>query len=151
MRIAIGSDHAGYHLKGHLRDWMTAREIDVHDVGARTLDPSDDYPDPTSAVARSVQTGNADLGIIICSTGIGSCIAANKFRGVRAALAHDAFSARMSRLHNDANILCLGANVVAPRLAEEILAAWLAASFSGEERHRRRLGKIAQLEAGEDD
>jgi len=149
MRIAIGSDHVGYHLKEHLRTWMAARDIDVHDLGPHTFDPSDDYPDHAAAVAASVQAGEADLGLIICSTGVGSCIAANKLRGVRAALAHDTFSARMSRLHNDANVLCLGANVVAPGLAEDILSTWLATSFSGEQRHRRRLDKISQLEAPE--
>ncbi|MDH4179523.1 MAG: ribose 5-phosphate isomerase B [Armatimonadota bacterium] len=151
MRIAIGSDHAGYDLKEHLRKWMAPREIDVQDVGPHAPDPSDDYPDFAGAVGRSIQSRAADLGIIICSTGVGSCIAANKLRGVRAALVHDIFSARMSRLHNDANVLCLGASIVAPRLAEEILATWLSVSFSEEERHRRRVDKIAQLEAREND
>ncbi|UCC67686.1 MAG: ribose 5-phosphate isomerase B [Armatimonadota bacterium] len=151
MRIAIGSDHAGYDLKEHLRKWMAAREIDVQDVGPQARDPGDDYPDFAGAVGRSIQSRAADLGVIVCSTGVGSCIAANKLRGVRAALVHDIFSARMSRLDNDANVLCLGASLVAPRLAEEILDAWLSASFSGEERHCRRLDKIARLEAREDD
>jgi ribose 5-phosphate isomerase B len=151
MRIAVGSDHAGYQLKEHVRSWMAAREIDVHDVGAQTLDPADDYPDFARAVGELVQTAQVDLGIVICSTGVGSCIAANKLRGIRAALVHDPFSARMSRLHNDANVLCLGANIVGPRYAEEILAAWLAVSFSGDERHRRRLDKVVRIEAREDD
>jgi ribose 5-phosphate isomerase B len=150
MRIAIGSDHAGYQLKEHLRTWMAECEIDVRDVGARSLDTTDDYPDFARAVGELVQTAQVELGIVICSTGVGSCIAANKLRGVRAALAHDTFSARMSRLHNDANVLCLGAGIVAPHYAEEILAAWLAVSFSGDERHRRRLDKVARLEARED-
>ncbi|MDH5201536.1 MAG: ribose-5-phosphate isomerase [Candidatus Bathyarchaeota archaeon] len=147
MRIAIGSDHAGYHLKEHLREWLSARNIEIHDVGPHSFDPTDDYPDFARAVADSVRTAESDLGLIVCSTGVGSCIAANKIPGVRAALCHDTFSARMSRLHNDANVLCLGSNVVAPGLAEEILAAWLASSFSGEERHRRRVDKIAQIES----
>ena len=150
MRVAIGSDHAGYQLKEHVRTWMAERRIDVRDVGPQTFDPADDYPDFARAVAELVQTGQVHLGVVICSTGVGSCIAANKLRGVRAALVHEAFSARMSRLHNDANVLCLGASIVAPRYAEEILAAWLEASFSGEERHRRRLDKVAQIEARED-
>jgi ribose 5-phosphate isomerase B len=150
MRVAIGSDHAGYQLKEHLRTWMAAREIDVRDVGAQTFDPADDYPDFARAVADLVRTEQVDLGVLICSTGVGSCITANKFRGVRAALVHEAFSARMSRLHNDANVLCLGASTVAPRYAEEILAAWLETPFSGDERHRRRLHKVAQIEARED-
>ncbi len=151
MRVAIGSDHAGYQLKEHLRSWMAAREIDVHDVGAQTLDPADDYPDFARAVGELVQAAQVELGIVICSTGVGSCIAANKLRGIRAALVHDPFSARMSRLHNDANVLCLGASVVGPRYAEEILAAWLEASFTGDERHRRRLDKVVRIEAREDD
>jgi len=150
MRIAIGSDHAGYELKEHLRSWMAKREMEVHDVGPQAPDPADDYPDFASAVGRLVQAGQAELGIVICSTGVGSCITANKLRGIRAALVHDIFSARMSRLHNDANVLCLGASVIAPRFAEEIVAAWLETPFSGEQRHRRRLDKVARLEARED-
>lgn len=146
MRIAIGSDHAGYDLKRLLLDWLAANAFEVADVGAHSLDPGDDYPDFARAVAESVIGGEADLGIMICSTGVGSCIAANKFRGIRAALCHDTFSAHMSRLHNDANVLCLGANVVALGLAQEIVEAWLSASFSEGERHRRRIGKVAQLE-----
>lgn len=150
MRVAIGSDHAGYHLKEHVRTWMAERQIDVRDVGPQTFDPADDYPDFARAVAELVRTGQVDLGVVICATGVGSCIAANKVPGVRAALVHEAFSARLSRLHNDANVLCLGASIVAPRYAEEILAAWLETSFSGEERHRRRLDKVARIEARED-
>ena len=150
MRVAIGSDHAGFLLKEHLGAWMAERRIDLRDVGPRTFDPADDYPDFARAVAELVQTAQADLGVVICATGVGSCIAANKVRGVRAALVHDTYSARLSRLHNDANVLCLGARILAPPYAEEILAAWLEASFSGEERHRRRLDKLAQIEARED-
>lgn len=150
MRVAIGSDHVGYQLKEHVRTWMSEREIDVRDVGAQTFDPADDYPDFARAVAELVQSEQVDLGVVICSTGVGSCITANKLRGVRAALVHEAFSARMSRLHNDANVLCLGASIVAPRYVEEILAAWLETSFSGEQRHRRRLHKVARIEARED-
>ena len=149
MRIAIGSDHAGYHLKEHLRDSLAAGGIEVRDVGPNSLDPTDDYPDFARSVAQSVITGRADLGIVVCSTGGGSCSAANKFPGVRAALCHDTLCARLSRLHNDANVLCLGANVLGPGLADEIVAAWLAASFSGEQRHRRRLEKVARIEAEE--
>jgi RpiB/LacA/LacB family sugar-phosphate isomerase len=149
MRIAIGSDHAGYALKQHLRAWLAGRDIQVHDVGPDELDPTDDYPDFAVAVARSIQAGEADLGVLICATGVGSCIAANKLHGIRAALVSEAFSARMSRLHNDANVLCLGANVIAPPFAEDILASWLDTSFSGGERHCRRLSKIARIEASQ--
>ncbi len=146
MRIAIGSDHAGHDLKKRIGEWLKGRGAEVHDVGPGAPDPSDDYPDFALAVARSVRSGESDRGIMVCSTGVGSCIAANKVSGIRAALCHDVFSARMSREHNDANVLCLGANVVGSALAQEIVGVWAAASFSGEERHRRRLSKIAQAE-----
>jgi ribose 5-phosphate isomerase B len=146
MRIAIGSDHAGYDMKKQLSDWLSHRGVDVRDVGAHSLDPSDDYPDFAVAVARRVQKGESDGGIVVCSTGVGSCIAAGKVRGVRAALCHDAFCARMCREHNDANVLCLGADIVGAALAREIVGAWIDASFSGEERHRRRLAKVADIE-----
>jgi ribose 5-phosphate isomerase B len=151
MRIAIGSDHAGYDLKNHLGRRLTSQGVEVNDAGPHELDPADDYPDFAHAVARAVQSRESDLGIVVCSTGAGSCMAANKVRGVRAALCHDAFCARMSREHNDANVLCLGANIVGMALAEEITDAWVAGSFSGEERHRRRVDKLAGIEASEAD
>jgi len=146
MRVAVGSDHAGYELKKRTLEWLAARGIEVLDLGPLEYDVNDDYPDFARAVAETVGSGRADLGIVICSTGVGSCIAANKVPQVRAALCHDSFSARMSRAHNDANVLCLGANIVGPSLAREIVEAWLSGSFSGEERHRRRLAKIAAIE-----
>jgi len=146
VRIAIGSDHAGYDLKVFLRDRLASQAVEVHDVGPDRLEPGDDYPDFARAVADSVARGESDLGIMICSTGVGSCIAANKVPGIRAALCHDTFSARMSRLHNDANVLCLGASVLGPALAEEIVETWIGEAFSGEERHRRRLDKVAKIE-----
>jgi ribose 5-phosphate isomerase B len=146
MRVAIGADHAGYTLKELVREWLAERGIEAVDVGASSLDPTDDYPDFASLVARSVLEGQTDLGIMICSTGVGSCIAANKIRGVRAALCHDTFCAEMSRRHNDATVLCLGANVIAQGLAREIVETWVAETFSGEERHRRRLAKVAAIE-----
>jgi len=146
MRLAIGSDHAGYDLKVFLRDRIASHGVEVHDVGADRLEPGDDYPDFARAVAESVIRGESDLGIMICSTGVGSCIAANKVRGIRAALCHDTFSARMSRLHNDANVLCLGASVLGAALAGEIVGTWIGEAFSGGERHRRRLDKVANIE-----
>lgn len=149
MRIAIGSDHQGYDLKVLVRDRLTSQAAEVQDVGPDRLDPGDDYPDFARAVAQSVARGESDLGIMICSTGVGSCMAANKVRGIRAALCHDTFSARMSRQHNDANVLCLGANIVGKFLALEIVDVWIGESFSGEERHRRRLAKIQNIESPE--
>jgi len=149
MRIALGSDHAGYDLKERARRWLDQRGSAVLDVGSHTLDPSDDYPDYARKVAEAVARGEADLGLMICSTGVGSCIAANKVAGARAALCSDTFCARMSRSHNNANVLCLGANVVGAALAREIIETWLDTPFSGEDRHRRRVDKINQIELQE--
>ncbi len=147
MRIAIGADHAGFALKTALVSWLERRGMACHDVGAACYDPGDDYPDYAIAVARAVAAGEADLGVMVCGTGVGSCIAANKVPGVRAAVCSDTFSARCSRQHNDANVLCLGERVVGVGLAEEVVAAWLGEAFSGEARHRRRLDKVRALEA----
>jgi ribose 5-phosphate isomerase B len=147
MRIALGSDHAGYDLKQRARGWLRQRGAEVVDLGPQTLDPADDYPDYAQKVAESVVRGEADLGLMICSTGVGSCIAANKVAGVRAALCSDTSCARMSRSHNDANVLCLGAHVVDAALARDILDTWLDTPFSGDERHLRRLDKIALIES----
>jgi ribose 5-phosphate isomerase B len=147
MRIALSSDHAGYDLKQRARGWLQQRGAEVVDLGPQTLDPADDYPDYAQKVAESVVRGEADLGLMICSTGVGSCIAANKVAGVRAALCSDTFCARMSRSHNDANVLCLGARVVDAALARDILDTWLDTPFSGDERHLRRLDKIALIES----
>jgi ribose 5-phosphate isomerase B len=147
MRIAIGSDHAGFSLKESLAKWLLDRGMEVHDVGPHQMDPEDDYPDFARAVAEAVLNGSGDAGILICSTGIGSCIAANKVTGIRAALCHDVLSARRSRQHNDANVLCLGADIIGPALAQEVVSAWIESSFAGDERHRRRLAKVAGIEA----
>jgi ribose 5-phosphate isomerase B len=146
MRIAIGADHAGFALKTELVAWLGQRGLTCRDVGAACYQPDDDYPDYAVAVAQAVAAGEAELGIVVCGTGVGSCIAANKVPGVRAAVCSDTFSARGSRAHNDANVLCLGERVVGVGLAEEVVAAWLGESFSGDERHRRRLAKVRALE-----
>jgi ribose 5-phosphate isomerase B len=146
MRIAIGADHAGFALKTELVAWLARRGLHCRDVGAACYQPDDDYPDYAVAVARAVAAGEADLGIMVCGTGTGSCIAANKVPGVRAAVCSDTFSARCSREHNDANVLCLGERVVGVGVAQEVVAAWLGETFSGEERHRRRLAKVRALE-----
>jgi ribose 5-phosphate isomerase B len=146
MRIAVGSDHAGHELKARLLAWLADRGFDHLDVGARSFDPEDDYPDFAAAAARAVSRGECDLGIVLCATGIGSCVVANKIAGIRAAVCHDTYSARYSRLDNDANVLCLGARVVGEGLALEIVATWLGESFSGEARHRRRIGKVIALD-----
>jgi ribose 5-phosphate isomerase B len=144
-RIAIGCDHAGYLLKQELQAELAAWGHDITDFGAHSVEPSD-YPDVSFAVARAVAAGQCDFGVLVCGTGIGSEIAANKIPGVRACVGHDCFSVRASRSHNDANVLCLGARVVGAELAKDLLRIWLAEPFSGDERHVRRLAKIAALD-----
>jgi ribose 5-phosphate isomerase B len=139
-RIAIGSDHAGFDLKEELEQLLAERGHAVTDLGTHDL-TSTDYPDYAHPVARAVVEGEADLGVLVCGTGIGMAMAANRHRGVRAAVCSEPFSARMARAHNDANVLCIGARVVGPGLALEILDAFLGADYEGG-RHDRRIGKI---------
>ncbi|MBC8449012.1 MAG: ribose 5-phosphate isomerase B [Chloroflexi bacterium] len=140
MRIAIGSDHAGYVLKAEIACWLVEQGYQVRDLGTGNAEDSVDYPDFARAVAQAVAAGECDLGIAICGTGIGVSITANKVPGVRAAVCTDTYMARMSRQHNDANVLCLGGRVVGIGLALDIVAAWLSASFEGG-RHARRVAK----------
>jgi ribose 5-phosphate isomerase B len=144
MKIAIGSDHVGWELKEHLKGWLAQAGHEAVDLGtdgkARV-----DYPDCAEWVGRAVVAGECEQGILICGTGIGISIAANKIRGIRAALCHDAYTAGMARRHNDANILCLGAMVVGRGVAEDALCAWLNATYEGG-RHQIRVDKIARLE-----
>lgn len=144
MKIAVGSDHGGIHLKKEIIAYLESKEITVEDCGA-FVEESVDYPDYASPVGDKVVNKEADLGILVCGTGIGMSIAANKIRGIRAAVVSDEFSAQMSREHNNANILCLGERVVGRGLALSIIDAWLQASFQGS-RHERRIEKIAKLE-----
>jgi len=141
MHIAIGSDHAGFSLKQEIIDLLEQLEFSYQDFGCYDQSPVD-YPDVGRAVAQAVARGEYDRGILICGTGIGMSIVANKVRGIRAALCHDTFSARNSREHNDANILCLGGRVIGRGLAREIVQVWLNSDFSGQERHKRRVEKI---------
>ncbi|MHB1131230.1 MAG: ribose 5-phosphate isomerase B [Chloroflexota bacterium] len=147
MRIAIGADHVGYDLKAELSSLLTKLGHEWVDFSPPVLDPDDDYPVVSSQVARAVAAGEVDRGIIICGTGIGVSITANKIDGVRAALCGDTFSAHSSREHNDANVLCLGARVVGVGLAMEIAQTWLAAEFSTDQRHHRRVDKIGLVES----
>jgi len=143
--IYIGADHAGYNLKEELKKYLKELEYDVEDLGNKEAEPQDDYPDFAVKVAKkTVETG--EKGIVICGTGIGSCIVANKVKGARAALAWDEFTAIQSREHNDANILCLGGRVVDAETAKKIVRLWLETKFSDEERHIRRLDKIKEIE-----
>lgn len=147
MRIALGSDHAGFPLKEDLRAFLEEEGHDVTDHGTYSPDPVD-YPAFCAAAARAVAAGEADRAIVMGGSGQGEQIVANKIRGIRAALCHDLYLARLSREHNDANVLGLGARVVAPAYAREIVRVWLATPFEGG-RHRPRLDQIASIERGE--
>ena len=144
MRIAIGADHAGFALKEHLRETLTKLGHQVEDFGTHS-DASVDYPPICAAVGRAVVGGQADRGIVLGGSGQGEQIAANKVRGVRAALCNDLFTARLSRQHNDANVLSMGGRIVAFGLADEILTLWLNTPFEGG-RHQNRLNQIAEIE-----
>lgn len=148
LRIVIGSDHAGYAMKQHLAAHLAASGHTVIDLGTHGPDPVD-YPDFAAAVARAVVDGRAERGVMICGSGAGAGVAANKIRGARAALAHDTYTAHQSVEHDDVNVLCLGSRVIGEKLAEELVDTYVAARFSGEERHLRRLEKVRALE--EDD
>ncbi len=145
-RIAIGADHAGYELKQHLVQTLKNLGHEVDDHGTHSTE-SVDYPPICAAVGRAVASGGADKGVVLGGSGQGEQIAANKVDGVRAALCNDLYTARLSRQHNDANVLAIGARIVAPALADEILGLWLATQFEGG-RHERRLAQIADLERG---
>jgi len=146
VRVAIGSDHAGFELKGLLTEHLLALGHRVEDHGAKDLSRVD-YPDYAASVARAVADARADFGVIICGTGVGMSIAANKIRGIRAAAVSEPTSARLAREHNDANILCLGQRIIGPDQARACAEAFLAASFEGG-RHQPRIAKISALEEG---
>jgi ribose 5-phosphate isomerase B len=144
-RIAIGADHGGFILKNELATHLQG-SYEVVDLGAHDLDPDDDYPDIAKAVASVVASGQAERGIIICGSGVGACITANKLRGIRACLCHDTYSAHQGVEHDDMNVLCLGARVIGQELAIELATAFLKAKFSAAARHRRRLDKVLAIE-----
>jgi len=145
MVIAIAADHAGFQLKVLLLEFLKTLGQDVVDLGTQSEEPVD-YPDYARAVAEVIMSQKVDRGILICGSGVGACAAANKFPGIRAAICHDTYSAHQGVEHDDLNVLCLGARVLGPELAKEIVRTWLSAVFSGAERHRRRLAKIGQIE-----
>ncbi|MBU6514823.1 MAG: ribose 5-phosphate isomerase B [Acidobacteriota bacterium] len=145
MRIALGADHAGYDLKSILVSTLREWGHEVIDLGTTNASDSVDYPDFGSAVGHQVARGDADLGVAVCGSGVGISIAANKVPGVRAALVHDATSARLAREHNHANVLCMGARLIGPTVAQDALAAWLGAE-PGDGRHLARIDKLRQLD-----
>ena len=145
MKIAIGCDHGALELKNTVKAHLEKRGFAVADFGTHTAQ-SCDYSDFASAAARAVASGECERGIVLCTTGIGVSIAANKVPGIRCALLSDVWSAKMTRLHNDTNMMALGAGVVGPNLALEIVDVWLDTAFSGEARHQRRIDKVMNLE-----
>jgi ribose 5-phosphate isomerase B len=145
MKIALGADHAGFELKALLVATLEEWGHDVIDLGTNNGSDSVDYPDFGAAVGHRVADGDADLGVAVCGSGIGISIAANKIPGIRAALVHDATSARLAREHNHANVLCMGASLIGPPVAQDALAAWLGADLGGG-RHLARIEKLSQLD-----
>lgn len=145
MTIAVAADHGGFHLKTLLVEFLKKLRQEVMDLGTNSEDPVD-YPDFARAVAQEILSKKAEKGILICGSGVGACVAANKFPGIRAAICHDTFSAHQGVEDDNINVLCLGARVIGPELAKEIVRVWLSASFSGAERHRRRVAKISEIE-----
>ena len=146
MRIAVGADHAGYPLNERVIAELRGAGHAVVDFGTHDGSIPDDYPDYAKQIGEAIQNGDAEIGILICGSGVGAAVAASKLRGIRAALCGDTYSAHQSREHDDCNVLCLGARVVGVELALDIVRSFVAARFTGEERHRRRLEKIRLME-----
>ena len=145
-RIAVGADHAGFPMNERVIEVLRNAGHEIIDLGTHDGSIADDYPDYARQVGQAVQTGTADIGILICGSGVGAAVACNKLKGIRAALCGDTYSAHQSREHDDCNVLCLGARVVGVELALDIVRAFVESRFTGEERHRRRLQKISELE-----
>jgi len=143
--IALAADHAGFELKEKIAGYLKAKGFEVMDLGTHDEEPVD-YPDFARAIGEALQQQKADRGILICGSGVGACVAANKMSTIRAGLCHDTYSAHQGVEHDDINVLCLGARVIGEELARELVSAFLAASFTGEERHVRRLAKIEAME-----
>jgi ribose 5-phosphate isomerase B len=145
LRLAIGGDHAGFPLKSELVDWLGSRVTEVIDCGAFDASSSD-YPDFATAVGAAILEGRADRGLLVCGSGVGVSVAANKIIGIRASLCHDTYSARQGVEHDDMNILCIGARVIGPELAMEVIRSFLGAKYTPLERHARRVEKILEIE-----
>ena len=149
MKIAIGADHAGYDMKQDLIDFIQQQGHTVHDVGTFEPGKPDDYPDYAVLVAEALRSGKAERGVLVCGSGVGVSVAANKFKGIRAGLCHDHYSAHQGVEHDDMNVLVFGARIIGPMMARDATEAFLKAKFSGEERHLRRLNKVRKIEADE--
>ncbi len=146
MKIAIAADHGGFSLKADIVQLLTQGGHESIDLGAHEYIAGDDYPDYAQLVGKAIQTGQAERGIVICGSGVGACIAANKMKGIRAGVCHDTYSAHQGVEHDDMNVLCLGARIIGVELAREIVLAFVNAGFSTGERYRRRLNKVLQIE-----
>ncbi len=146
MRVAIGADHGGFPLNERIIEELKRAAHQVTDFGTHDGSQADDYPDYARKVGESIQSGEAERGILVCGSGVGACVAANKLKGVRACLCHDTYSAHQGVEHDDINVLCLGARVIGSHLALELIRAFLGARFTNEERHVRRLKKITEME-----
>ena len=146
MIVAIGTDHGGYALKERVVRAVAALGHEVHDCGARTLEPGDDFPDYAELVAQAIRSGRAERGILLCGSGVGISVAANKFPGIRAAICHDVYAARQGVEDDAMNVLCLGGRVIGPELAAELVSVFLNAHFKAFERYERRLQKITAIE-----
>ena len=145
MRIVLGADHRGYELKDALAESLRSEGHEVMDIGTNGPEPVD-YPDLALAAGSEIQKGKAERGILVCGSGVGAAIAANKLRGIRAAICHDTYSARQGVQHDDMNMVCLGSRIIGEELALEVVNTFVNARFSGEERYRRRLAKVAEME-----
>jgi len=146
-RIALAADHAGFTLKEKMAAYLADKGFETMDLGTYDQEPAD-YPDSARAMGEVIQEGKAERGILICGSGVGACVAANKMSGIRAGLCHDTYSARQGVEHDNINVLCLGARVIGEELAKELVSTFLSARFTGEERHARRLAKIKAMEGG---
>jgi ribose 5-phosphate isomerase B len=146
MNVAVACDHGGFALKNRVIEELRRLGHSMTDLGGDGTNPLDDYPDYAQAVAKAIQEGRVERAVLICGSGAGACVAANKFLGIRAATCHDSFSAHQCVEDDNCNVLCLGARVVGPELAAELVRDYVGAKFSGEERHKRRLAKIAGFE-----
>jgi ribose 5-phosphate isomerase B len=151
MKIAIACDHGGFPVKDTIIQVVKGLGHETVDLGAYKNDPADDYPDFARYVGQAIQHQQADRGILICGSGVGACVAANKIKGVRACVCHDTYSAAQGVEHDDMNVLCLGGRIVGEEVAKSLVKAFVTARFSGEARHQRRLDKVLAIEAGSRD
>lgn len=149
MKLSVGADHAGYEMKRMLVDFIEKLGHSVHDVGTFTPDKPDDYPDYATLVADDIRSGAAERGVLVCGSGVGVSVAANKFKGIRAGLCHDHYSAHQGVEHDNMNVLVMGSRIIGQMLAQDVTEAFLSARFSGEDRHVRRLNKIKGIEENE--